>query len=558
MTTTIYISSHRVNLLQYADDTCIVANGPASAQYLLDIVDRWLLWSRMKAKVSKCSSLAIQGSSGKLFDPHLTISKQNIPFANKPIKFLGMRVEVPHNTAESKSCLVSKLHDLLKRVDGCPVTRKQKLKLYRAAVCPRLTWLISIEEFSTSWINKNLEALATSFVKKWAGLARSANTAILYLQYLGSLGGLNLPSISTLHKRLQVSKQAQILTSADACVCHLAERELHQNLSLSRRKFKASVAVQEVTMMDPDFTRRSLTARAKGYVQAADDVDRLDNLQRLEKEGQMSRLSTPQVAEIWAKAVESLPDEIMTFSLNSAVDTLPHNVHSNLHLWKKKESSSCALCGEKQSLIHVLNACNVARDRRRYNVRHDSVLKEVVTTIQEFLPPTYELTADTGSYRFPQHIVPTDLRPDIVWWNNKDHVLCIAELTIAFETCFTAAAERKHIKYDSVVQRARDAGYSVTFLPLEVGSRGIVNPQSFVSLNSFAVMCIHIAHTCVGAHLLGITRVGDTPYCVWLIVFTSDCCVGTCAQMLVLDCRRGFEHLTGCKLRHSRYIRCRL
>ena len=143
-------SRHRVNLLQYADDTCIVANGPASAQYLLDIVDRWLLWSRMKAKVSKCSSLAIQGSSGKLFDPHLTISKQNIQFANKPIKYLGMRVEVPHNTAESKSCLVSKLHDLLKRVDGCLVTRKQKLKLYRAAVCPRLTWLLSIEEFSTS------------------------------------------------------------------------------------------------------------------------------------------------------------------------------------------------------------------------------------------------------------------------------------------------------------------------------------------------------------------------------------------------------------------------
>ena len=63
---------------------------------------------------------------------------------------------------------------------------------------------------------------------------------------------------------------------------------------------------------------------------------------------------------------------------------------------------------------------------------------------------------------------------------------------------------------------------------------------------------------CVGVHLLGITRVGDTPYCVWLIVFTSDCCVGSCAQMVVLDCLRGFEHLTGCKWRHARYIRYRL
>ena len=249
------------------------------------------------------------------------------------------------------------------------------------------------------------------------------------------------------------------------------------------------------------------------YVQASDDDDHLDNLQRLEKEGQMSRLSTPQAAEIWAKAVESLPDEILKFSLNSAVDTLPHN--ANLHLWKKKESSSCPLCGEKQSLIHVLNACSVVRDKRHYNVRHDSVLREVVATIQEFLPPTYEFTADTGSYSFPQHIVPTDLRPDIVWWNNKGHVLYIAELTIAFETSFTAAAERKRIKYDSVVQRARDAGYSVTFLPLEVGSRGIVNLQSLATLKEkvgipqhpfFAMLLRVVVNAIKGSHQIWCTR----------------------------------------------------
>ena len=79
-------------------------------------------------------------------------------------------------------------------------------------------------------------------------------------------------------------------------------------------------------------------------------------------------------------------------------------------------------------------------------------------------------------------------------------------------------------------------------------------------INSFAVLRNYIACTCVGAHLLGITRVGDTAYCVWLIVFTSDCCVGPSAPMVVhvLDCRRGFEHLTGCKWRHARYMQCRL
>ena len=130
-----------------------------------------------------------------------------------------MRVEVPHDSAQAKATLIQKLKDMLEKVDKCPVTRKQKLKLYRAGVCPQLTWLLSLEEFPTSWVQGNMETMATQFLKKWAGLTRSANMSILYLPRKG--GGLNLPSMSTLHKCLQVLRQVQLLTSADACVRHL-------------------------------------------------------------------------------------------------------------------------------------------------------------------------------------------------------------------------------------------------------------------------------------------------------------------------------------------------
>ena len=110
-------SQHRLNLLQYADDTCILASDPASAQ---DMVDRWLFWPGMKTKVAKCASLAIQGSSGQIFDPKLSISQQEIPFMNKQIKFLGMRVEVPHDSVQSKATLIQKLKE---KVDKCSVTR---------------------------------------------------------------------------------------------------------------------------------------------------------------------------------------------------------------------------------------------------------------------------------------------------------------------------------------------------------------------------------------------------------------------------------------------------
>ena len=141
-------SNHQVNILQYADDTCIFANSPASAQHLLDMTRDWLQWSGMKAKVTKCHSLAVAGSSGKLFDPKLQVSGDPIPYVGSDsIKFLGLNIQVPYNPSKAKQSLRSNLLRMLQAVDACPLTRNQKLKLYRAGICPRLSWLLTIEEY---------------------------------------------------------------------------------------------------------------------------------------------------------------------------------------------------------------------------------------------------------------------------------------------------------------------------------------------------------------------------------------------------------------------------
>ena len=62
---TISGSNHQVNLLQYADDTCLLANSPASCQYLLNTLGDWLQWSAIRAKVAKCHSMGLQGSIGR-------------------------------------------------------------------------------------------------------------------------------------------------------------------------------------------------------------------------------------------------------------------------------------------------------------------------------------------------------------------------------------------------------------------------------------------------------------------------------------------------------------
>ena len=136
------------------------------------------------------------------------------------------------------------------------------------------------------------------------------------------MGGLNLPLLSTLHKRLQVSR---LLTSQDSCVRHMAEKGLQKDLSLSRSKFTASKVVREVMMVDPNATRRLMTA-AKTLVQDDDHQDMLSELQQLDKQGHMSRCSAPEGAQVWAKAVQMLMDENFKFALNSFVDTLVYHV----------------------------------------------------------------------------------------------------------------------------------------------------------------------------------------------------------------------------------------
>ena len=327
------------------------------------------------------------------------IDGEIIPFiGNNSIQFLGLEIQVPHDTTTTKEALFTNLNRMLHAVDQCPLTCHQKLRLYKAGICPRLSWLLLIEELPITWVERELEATATRFLKKWAGLAKSANTALLYLPT--RLGGLNFPALTSLYKRLQVSRQSQLLMSPDGSVRLLAERNLQHELNLTRKSFKPAVTVRDTMVEDPSRSRKTLSAAVKRRIQEKDSNDRLSQLEKLEKQGQMIASVEENEIEIWANTVQSLPAQQMRFVLNAVVDTLPHN--ANLHLWGKKETDACPLCGERQTLIHVLNNCKVALDLRRYNPRHDSVLSILADTIKEYTSQLIWILTTTYPSTLPQ------------------------------------------------------------------------------------------------------------------------------------------------------------
>ena len=49
-----------VNHLLYADDTCIVSTSSAGCQHLLNMVQQWLEWAKLKAKPSNSLFLPLR------------------------------------------------------------------------------------------------------------------------------------------------------------------------------------------------------------------------------------------------------------------------------------------------------------------------------------------------------------------------------------------------------------------------------------------------------------------------------------------------------------------
>ena len=377
---------------------------------------------------------------------------------------------------------MQKLSHLLDRIDKTLVTRKQKLLLYKAGLCPRLNWDLSILEMPISWVNNVLEDKASRYLKKWSGLARSADPSILYLPKCS--GGLELPSTSLLYKKLQSSQAALLLSSRDPVTQHVATIKLKREEQLHRPKFQPMTFVCDVMAEDPGVIKRGLVMRSKARVTKEDTTTRRDHAESLPRQGQMMRLAQDEAEGIWSTAVCSLDSECLKFALNAATDTLPHN--ANLAVWRMGQgiSDKCKLCERKQTLIHVLNDCPIALKLRRYNHRHDSVLTKIVEFVETCSLENTTIIYDLpdNPYQFPPHISTTDLRPDIVIWSNSTKELTIVELTVCFETSFNEAISRKTLKYINLMEEAQTKGYNAQILTLEVGSRSILNLDGFMSL----------------------------------------------------------------------------
>ena len=91
----------------------------------------------------------------------------------------------------------------------------------------------------------------------------------------------------------------------------------------------------------------------------------------------------------------------------------------------------------------------------------------------------WSVTADLPGlqYQLPA-VLDTSLRPDIAVWCNSSRMLKIFELTVCFENIFSSS-NLKRKKYQGLVRMANTKGWKAEVHPLQTGSRGLVDNQSF-------------------------------------------------------------------------------
>jgi len=165
------------------------------------------------------------------------------------------------------------------------------------------------------------------------------------------------------------------------------------------------VAMQE----DPGATSKQVHEQAKSKVEEVDMDARLHHSTSLSRQNLPFR-DDSRAPQLWSATISTLTEQVLRYTLNSLTDTLPHN--ANLHLWKRSTTPACILCGERQTHLHVVNACPYALSRRRYNDRHDVILRCIRDVLAAQLSPSQSISVDLPNqpYSFPQQIVCTNSR----------------------------------------------------------------------------------------------------------------------------------------------------
>ena len=550
----------------YADDLQFTTTTPRGHQRVLCRTDVWLKWTKtMKAKPKKCVSLAFRqfkrGVDSKLgyvpvsdtiysaYDPLLLIDGEPLNFIEainskheflaRHFKFLGRWISSDLDDEATKRKFKADFFNWLALVDKDLVNGLMKLWIYQHYVIAKASWPLLVHDFNRDFASKTIQQPTGVYLRRWAGLFKSADIGTLYRPR--ELLGLNLTSVTVHFERMRVIRCHLLKHSADKDVAtvyqHRADRFKDHKKTWRDTQFLEKVE----SMVDHESKFQSAASHDKRGLGHNLFVAHLDDdaehrkrcgaaVRLLDTERHMAHSAELALQSVWTHwADKSSPFDfswrnliwgpgprIISFVLNAAINSLP--TPSMLFLWGLSPVEMCGLCGApKCTLFHILVGCTKALTDKRYTWRHDSVLATMLQILVPSLirhnasrlvpdrPPSiafvsagkaaavkkhtqpnrslltgandWQLLIDFDKCRmlFPVTIVATSERPDVVLWSARTKSVILGELTCPAEENFCNANARKTDRYSILCEQIRDSGWKVSLRTFEAGARGFVS-----------------------------------------------------------------------------------
>jgi hypothetical protein len=508
-------------LRAFMDDITVVEEKYEQAKKVVAILEEAVIWGRMKFKAVKCRSLVL--SAGKVVSRIFHVHGSAMPTVQQQgVKSLGRWYKYPVSDRGRGKELQEQAENGLRAIDKSCLNGKWKCWCHQQVLLPKLLWPLLVYDIPLSRV-ESVEKKISAHLRKWLGVPRCLSSVALYNKTLK----LQLPFTSIVDEfKVGKVRLHLLLSTSEDRVTQLAEPEI-----VAGRKWCVTEAVGEAEsrvrfeqILGHVQTSRSGIGWGRSFSKQSSERSRVcDAVRRKEEEARVTKavqLSSQGRIVAWEGVVErkinwsefwKIDPIRVGFLVKSVYDCLPTKV--NLGRWGLSESTLCSKCQAVESLEHVLCACKVALSEGRFTWRHNKVLdtirqivrsgrikmgkQELIKFVREGAMPkrgeeVLEEVDDTGELWevrvdlekrlvFPQDIVVTTLRPDMVLMHRLLKRVVIMELTVPWEDRMDEAHERKSLKYEDLRQACVQAGWKASCYAVEVGCRGFAG----LSLRAF-------------------------------------------------------------------------
>ena len=437
-------------------------------------------------KPVKCKSISIR--SGRSDDCTFAIGDVVLKsLKDAPEKFLGSNITYKGKSKDIHEIVKNKLEGMMENIKKCCIRDEFKLKIYTQYATPSMRYMLTVHELTDTQLEK-LDHFHTNAIKGLLGLPSKGPTPAV----IHSPDGLGIPRVSDTYLESHTLAYAQCMVKADNRVVHALKCKVDRESEWRRKKIKHGSSrwhekYQQVA--DKAGSTRPNWPKFKQMVKDLITTDRAtfwrNYIKPLVQQGNLLKLIEAENADLtWKSIIYDLPRGVLSFAVRASIDFLP--TFSNLKTWGKRSQTKCKFCGNQETLIHILNSCSVFLNQGRFTWRHDSILVHILKQLKNAIGtnsnniqifsdmPGFTTTGGT----LPVNIIVSKLRPDIVIVNTIKKFVHLVELTVPFEHNIFKAHERKTHKYADLVLDISQNGYNCNLTCIEVGSRGLVTPDT--------------------------------------------------------------------------------